>query len=460
MTTSNTKARERKTHAWLAHESSNCQPGRYAATSILLFTSLYLYIYNTQFTALGVGSSKIVAILTLTLAALNPTCLRRLPLLKGEFAATAVLLTAISIAAFTHGTAEAGASYVEQSRVTATWFVECILVPLLFVNIAKRHFLKARFETLFCLVACMAAALSILLFMAPSLNDSAAEFLGDVGDGSDGYRIDDRLIRGFGIASGLRGDFAMTQALAAGTALYLSARHLKWTLAIPILAASAAVNARIALFAIPLALFVPGLPMRFRIGATTVAVLAIPVAALLLVRTAESDGVFAPSASWIVSGGEQVIRAIQGDAPSTTAEELFRESDFLPDSVREWALGTGKPSPPSRAGRVDNGYHYTLWYGGWIVLGAQIAVSLFMFGRMLRRASSPYLPVLFFLLLSAFNVKWSYLCAPNSMTRAIGIFYAATLLFPNRGILPVHRQSIAPQARVADTAVDRLFSAG
>jgi hypothetical protein len=306
----------------------------------------------------------------------------------------------------------------------------------------------------------MAAAISIVLFMAPSLNDSAAELLGDGSDGPDGYRIDGRLIRGFGIASGLRGDFAMTQALAAGVALYLSARHLGWMLAIPALAASAAVNARTALFAIPLALFVPGLPMRFRIGATTVAAVAIPFAALLIVRTAESDSVFAGSANWIVSGGDQVSRAIQGDQPSTTAEVLFRESAFLPDSVREWALGTGKPSPPSRADRVDNGYHYALWYGGWIVLGAQIAVNLFIFGRMLRASSSPYLPVLFFMLLSVFNVKWSYLCTPNSMTRAIGIFYAATLLLPNGGSSPLHRRSTAPRARVANTAVERLFPAG
>jgi hypothetical protein len=400
---------------------------------------LYCYIYNPEFTALGIGSSKIVAASVLAFAVCHPTCLRRLLLLRGELVATIVLLTAISIAALTHETAEAGASCVAQIRATATWFAECIAVPLLFISIAKRHFFQTRYDTWLCIVACIAAVISIVLFLNPPLFDLAAGVF-RINDGFDGYRVDDRLIRGFGLASGLRGDFAMTQALATGTALYLSTRHLGWTLAIPILVTSAAINARTALFAIPIALVVPGLPMRFRIGAASAAVVAITFGVLLLSRAAESDGMSALTAKWIVAGGEEAAYAFQGGAPSGAAEVLFRESDFSPDSIREWALGTGKPSPPSRADRVDNGYHYTLWYGGWLVLGAQIAVNLFMFGRLLRGAPNPYLPVLFFLLLFAFNVKWSYLCAPNSMTRAIGIAYAATLFLPATGSTQSRRQ--------------------
>jgi hypothetical protein len=408
-------------------------------TWALLIVSLYCYIYNPHFTALGVGSSKIVAALILAFAVLDPTCLRRLLLLRGELVATIALLTATFIAALTHEAAEAEASCVTQIRVTATWFAECIAVPLLFVSIAKRHFLQTRYDTWLCIVACIAAVISIFLFLNPPLFDLADGIL-SVDDRYDGYLVDDRLIRGFGLASGLRGDFPMTQALATGTALYLSARHLGWTLAIPILAASAAINARTALFAIPIALVVPGLPMRFRMGAATATVVAITFGVLLLRQAAESDGMSAPTARWIVSGAEEVVYAIEGSAPSGTAEVLFRESDFLPNSIREWALGTGKPSPPSRTSRVDNGYHYTLWYGGWIVLGAQIAVNLLMFGRLLRGTPNPYLPVLFFLLLFVFNVKWSYLCAPNSMTRAIGIAYAATIFLPATESAPSRRQ--------------------
>jgi len=427
---------------------------------VLVVVSLYCYIYNPCFSALGVGSSKIVAVLVLAFAVLDPTHLRQLLLLRQELVATIVLLTVISIAAFTHqtadiGTADAGALYVTQIRVTATWFAECIAVPLLFVSIAKRHFLQTRYDAWLCIVACIAAVFSIVVFLNPPLSDLASRVL-NVDDGSDGYLVNDLLIRGFGVASGLRGDFAMTQAFATGTALYLSTRHVGWTLAIPILVTSAAINARTALFAIPVALVVPGLPLRFRLGAAIVAVVAIALGVGLIRRTADSDGRLAPTASWIVSGVEEV----QSGASSGAFEVLFRESDFLPVSIREWAFGTGKPSPPGRADRVDNGYHYTLWYGGWVVLGAQIAVNLQLFGRLLKGAPNPYLPVLFFLLLFAFSVKWSYLCAPNSMTRAIGITYAATLLLPSAGSTPSRRRTTATRALIADTAADDLLSPG
>lgn len=454
-----TRSNMRKAHASIPHESASAAPGRDAVIWVLVVVSLYCYIYNPYFTALRVGSSKIVAVLVLAFAVLDPTCLRRLLLLRRELVATIVLLTVISMAALTHQTAEAGASYLNQIRVTATWFAECIAVPLLFVSIAKRHFLRTRYDTWLCIVACTAAVISIVLFLNPPLFDLASRvFVLD--DGSDGYRVNDQLIRGFGVASGLRGDFAMTQALATGTALYLSTRHLGWTLAIPILATSVAINARTALFAIPVALVVPGLPVRFRLGAAIVAFVAIALGVGLIRRTADSDGMLAPTANWIVSGGEKALDEFQSGASSGTFEVLFRESDFLPISIREWALGTGRPSPPSRADRVDNGYHYTLWYGGWVVLGAQIAVNLLLFGRMLKGAPDPYLPVLFFLLLFAFNVKWSYLCAPNSMTRVIGITYAATLLLPSAGSTPFRRRPTATRALIADTAADDLLSPG
>jgi hypothetical protein len=459
MMRANVSTRERKAHASIPHESASAAPGRDVVIWVLLVVSLYCYVYNPYFTVLGVGSSKIVAALVLAFAVVDPTCLRRLLLLRRELVATIVLLTVISIAGVTHQTAEAGASYVTQIRVTATWFAECIAVPLLFVSITKRHFLQTRYDTWLCIVACIAAVISIVLFLNPPLFDLATRVLA-IDDGSDGYRVDDLLIRGFGVASGLRGDFAMTQALATGTALYLSTRHLAWTLAIPILAASAAINARTALFAIPVALVVPGLPVRFRLGAVTVAVVAITLGVGLVRRTAESDGRSAATANWIVSGGEEVFNEVQGGAPSGASEVLLRESEFLPLSIREWALGTGRPSPPSRADRVDNGYHYTLWYGGWVVLGAQIAVNLLLFVRMLKGAPNPYLPVLFFLLLFAFNVKWSYLCAPNSMTRAIGIIYATTLLLPSAGSTPFRRRPTATRALIADTAADDLLSPG
>jgi hypothetical protein len=310
-----------------------------------------------------------------------------------------------------------------QEYLYIVWFVESIYLPIVIYFVFKKDIDTYHWAKLLLTVGVLAAGITIILIFNPSLNafvrytliQTSAEEL-------DGYD----LVRDFGLAEGLRGTYPMTQGLILGMCLFALRRSVWYALMILPLFVSIAFNARTGLLAIPISLIL--LLVHFKFNFRVILVFA-SLFLLILNFASIFDSFISNNQEtfdWLSIGYEELIANLQGDKTGGASETLLIDEKFMPSNTISLLIGTGNFGPS--VGRVDNGYYYYLWFGGWIFMSIKFLFLLYTFIRINRIEKEKYYPYLFFFLLLIYTVKSNYLFNPSGMSRLIGFYYVYLIL--------------------------------
>lgn len=311
-----------------------------------------------------------------------------------------------------------GVGLFEMQYLYVVWFVESIVAPIILLKWFRKEFEEFGVEKLLVYVGALASIVSIFLLLRPELNNFVRNSLISY-SGADIERYE--LVRGFGIAENLLGSYAMIQGIILAICLMLLSRNSWFALPVIPLIISIAFNARTGLFSIPVALI-----LLFVTGRITFKVLAsvtLFVVFLILVFTTQNTFLEnnAETINWLVAGFEVISDNFSGDFSSGAAGTLIQDEKFVPTNILEFFFGMAELGPD--ATRADNGYYYVLWYGGVVFLLLLLIYIGFMFYRLYRIDSNKYMPLMLFMLLLIFHVKWNYLFAPSGIFRLIGLYY-------------------------------------
>lgn len=390
-----------------------------ATFSLIFFVLiLYGYIYNPVFSVIGIGTVKILLFIAIFFSFLNTTIFKSLVHFKTELLFILILVIYSFLSSLR---SEVG--LFTQAYLYIVWFVESIYLPIVIYFVFKKDIDTYHWAKLVLTVGVLAAGITIILIFNPSLNayvrytliQTSAEEL-------DGYA----LVRDFGLAEGLRGTYPMTQGLILGMCLFALRRSVWYALMILPLVASIAFNARTGLLAIPISLIL--LLVHFKFNFRVILVFASLF--LLILNFASIFDSFVSNNQetfdWLSIGYEELIANLQGDKTGVASETLLIDEKFMPSNTISLLIGTGNFGPS--VGRVDNGYYYYLWFGGWIFMSIIFLFLLYTFIRINRIEKEKYYPYLFFFLLLIYTVKSNYLFNPSGMSRLIGFYYVYRIL--------------------------------
>jgi hypothetical protein len=379
---------------------------------------LYCYVYNPIFNIIGIGSVKIILFFAILYSLFNTIVFKDLVYFKVE-AFLIILLIFYSI--FSATRSEVG--LLNLPYLLFIWFVESIYLPIVLVKFFENEFYRYKWDKLFITIGTTAAFITILLIFNPSINNYVRYTLIQ----TSGSEFDEySLIRDFGIADGLRGSYSMIQGLILGLCFFELRRNSKYVLLIFPILISIAFNARTGLLALPVSilLLVFNLKLNFRL---------IIIFLILIVFVFNFESLFSSFISnnqetfnWLQSGYEEFVSSLLGEGSGVASETLFIDEKFKPANTFNFLFGTGNFGPT--AGRVDNGYYYFLWFGGWIFMIIILVFVFYMFFRLLRIENEKYYVYLFFSLLLIFTIKSNYLFNPSGISRLIGLYYVYKIL--------------------------------
>jgi hypothetical protein len=379
---------------------------------------LYGFIYNPIFSIFGIGSTKILLIIAIIYSFFNNKIFKYLVHFKTELIFVFILVIYSFLSALR---SEVG--LFTQAYLYIVWFIESIYLPIVIFVVFKKLIDKYQWDKLLITVGVIAAGITIILIFNPSLNvfvryrliQTSAEEL-------DGYA----LVRDFGLADGLRGAYPMTQGLILGLCLFALRRSVWYALLVLPLVISIAFNARTGLFAIPVSLIL--LLVHFKFNFRVILVFA-SLLLLILNFALIFDSFIANNEEtfyWLSKGYEEVIANLLGDRTGVAYETLLVDEKFMPYNTISLLIGTGNFGPS--VGRVDNGYYYYLWFGGWIFISIIFLFLLYSFIRINRIEKEKYYPYLFFFLLLIYTVKSNFLFNPSGISRLIGFYYVYRIL--------------------------------
>ena len=380
------------------------------------FIVLYLYIYNPVFAIFGIGSIKIIIIFLLAYSLTNKKIVHYLTYFKVEFFFVLVLITYSTVTSV-----RSNDSIITLPYFFLIWFIESIYAPIALLIFFKNEFRKYNWKKLFVIIGTIASLISLFLILNNDINDFVNYTLIE----SSGSLYDNyHRLRGYGLADGLRGSYAMTQGIILGICMKETLKNWRYIIIILLLFISIAFNARTGIIAIPVSFLI--LLLSFSFNLRSIIFYAV---FLLLIYSLNFSFLYSDYESFIIwfdKGYQIFIEILFGDNSSFVAQTLFVDETFLPSNTFEFFFGTGNHSDLFL--RVDNGYYYLLWFGGWLMMSIVFCFIMYMFFRIYMITEDRYYTYLFFILLLLFSIKSNYLFNPSSISRIIGIYYVSIIV--------------------------------
>ncbi|MFC4930074.1 hypothetical protein [Massilia sp. GCM10023247] len=254
-------------------------------------------------------------------------------------------------------------------------------------------------------IGIISAVLSVLLALSPE----AGEFVKFQVMKYDDVLMEFQSHRAFGLADELLFSFSLVQGVIAIYLLRVYGIHVWSLVAVLLLLASCALNARIGL------LMIVVIPFAVRWSAARLLVVAVLLAGLgtfFSVSEHPTVVLIAEQSSYLV---RELGEALSGDIGGTVFEALLNDMFFLPSEGWELLFGSGENLFLDNSKNSDSGYVIMLGYGGLIYL---TLVLLFVFACVVRKTSrrqnSFYMWVLAGTFLVA-NVKGLFFAAKPGM---------------------------------------------
>jgi hypothetical protein len=385
---------------------------------------LYLYLYNPVFLAIGIGSFKIILVISLVFIIAKPHSI----LLLKKFKIEAFFVFILMIYLFINSLRTLVGPF-EHSYITLVWFFESIVFPIFFIFLFKNELEKFGLENLLIITGTLASLVSIILLLNPGWNYFVRNSLIYYSAiDLEGYLE----VRGYGIAESLFGSYAMIQGIILGICLYLIRKSIVFFVPVLPLIIAIAFNARTGLFAIPISLLL--LVFTGRVNLRWIVIFGF--CSVLIFYLFNFNNSFIENNeqtfNWIFSGFDEVVASFTGDFGfSGSTATLLQEETFIPNNVFEFFFGTAQVGPNNEP--VDNGYFRTLWFGGGVNLLLLLVFFGFMFYRLWRIDRNKYYILLLFVSCLFYNLKWNFLFVPSGISRLIGLYYVWNIwLYYNR----------------------------
>ncbi len=293
------------------------------------------------------------------------------------------------------------------------WFLETIASPIVIIYWFKKEFEFYTIAKIYVITGLIASLVSIFLLLNPSINNYVRSSLISY-SGVDILIYEN--IRGYGIAEGLLGPYALIQGIILCISFYkMTSKPIYTITTIPIII-SIAINARTGLLAIPIGIVMLIILCKFSFKVILL-FLGLIISSFYFVNTNYFIENYIDNAMFIISAFDN----LNGNLDTGATETLLYDELFKPSSLFDFFFGTSKFGPNDYVS--DNGYFYLLWYGGVSFLLVNLLFIYFLFNRLLKNDHDKYITVIMFMLLFLFNSKWNYFFVPSGLFRLIGLYY-------------------------------------
>lgn len=380
---------------------------------LYLILILYFYLFNPVFLAIGIGSFKIILVISLLYAIAKPNSILFLKKFKIEALFVSILMIYVFIISL-----RTFVGLFELPYMNLIWFFESIIFPVILIYLFNNEFEKYGLEIFLVITGTLASIVSVILLFKPDWNDFVRNSLINY----SAVDIERYLeVRGFGIAEGLIGSYAMIQGIILGMCFYIVSKNILFVIPALLLLISIAFNARTGLLAVPISILLLVVTGKFNFRW----IVTFGFISLFIIYLFNTNSLFIEnnmqSVIWIFSGLDEVVAGFEGDFSNGATATLLQEERFSPSSIFDYFFGTAQFGP--NMARVDNGYFLTLWHGGVLNMLIILLFLGFMFYRLWRIDKNKYFILLLFVLLLVYNVKWNFLFVPSGISRLIGLYY-------------------------------------
>lgn len=401
---------------------------------LLLYISLYIYLYNPIFQSLGFGSIKILLLVSFAICLLyNKSFFYFLGRIKHE------ILLAILLVFYSTFTSIWGDNkgYVI-GYVHFIWFLECFTIPFALFRIYKLIDGIEALNRHVVFVGFIAALITTGLIVNPDWNFYVRQnIILDSLDSQDA----DWSFRGFSIAESSSFGYGIVQAMIFGIAL-LHLKENKFFLIVLIpLTISVFFNTRTGLS-------VQALSILFFLFTVRKNIIPLILIVLLILFTFNSSffETFLMENEQSLKWGLQSIDEVggfltEGDQDNTIGV-LFNYMFFLPNNLFGFLFGEGIDlyyrNNLYRI-RSDIGYVLQMFRGGLVYISLILLFLMFLYRRFLKLKLDKRLIIFFMLVLLLSNIKGSVMFYPNSIFRLIMLYYVFAIMLDGKFILRKHK---------------------
>lgn len=385
---------------------------------LFLIVTLYIYLYNPIFLALGIGSIKLLLITALIYALIKGKVIMHIIMqFKHEAVFTFVIIIYASLTVIR---GDLSLLYIPYSHFI--WFMECVFLPLVLVIWFRKELAQHDWEKWVVIIGFIAALITLILILHPEWNEFVRTSLisYSLADSSEWW------FRGFGIAEGLAGSYGIIQGIILGICLYMLSRHVLYAVPIIPILLSIAFNARTGFIAVAISLLLIIIQRRFSIRLASVVI----GVALIIVYILDNEADFIyknlTTIEWAISSFTQTGDFASGNASEDSVFHfLLKENFFIPQSTVGWLLGDGTLGPYGT--KSDNGYSNQLMFGGIFYMLLLLGFFAYMYVRLSKKNSKGFYPAFFLIVLLIVNIKYNCLFVPDGVFRLFSFYYVLSI---------------------------------
>lgn len=383
---------------------------------LIIFISLYIYIYNPIFVGIGIGLIKVLLLFSLVYFVSNFSLVKTY--IKDCSAINLLLFFAIIYCAFviTLYSGNANSPYT-----MLIWFLECMFIPPFLI---RKFFLKygiSLFNTLIT-ISLVAAGISIFLFLNPGINDF---ILGGVIE----IPYENNLKfwnRCFGIAEALTSSYGVIQGIFSSLCLLKGKQSPRYYFFAFIIALSAAINARTGLIPIIITfLYVVFRNIKtFQVSFFIVlGIVTIAVITFIGKLGEEYYGTIEFISRFFTSSFDFFIKGDTGDDYYGALEGFIH----FPKTFFGILFGEGRTMFGDANTSSDIGYVNQIYTGGLIYLTTLIILQIKIYKKMLFRYEVRFFVFLLFATAFIINFKGISFCMSEGFSRFVMLFYFVLL---------------------------------
>ncbi len=381
----------------LSKDLSNTKQKNKIVLLLGIFTLIYIYIYNPPFSFLPFTPLRFLYILLL--AFINPTFLLKFFQLFQKEILIFSLIIVYSLFRGIFG------DNLDIFYVDLQTFVDTFLLGFIIVYFCLTSFPRINFLMLLLYISFVACIFTIILIIAPALNDYVRDQLLKTTEYTDLLKF-----RNFGLSEGLTFSYGIVQGITLAIIMYYINRKRIFLFILPLLVFSIMFNARIG--------FVPPLMMivymiTFGKKATSIIFYSIisffSMMFLLSLPIFES---YQKTLEWGLDFFSEISNFFSGNVKkgSGNLDVLINNMIVLPDTSLEYIFGSGKNLFLDRYENTDIGYILQLNYGGLIYIGLLFSLVFYMLKKLINvNINYRWFNFLFITTIIICNIKGNFL---------------------------------------------------
>lgn len=322
---------------------------------VLFYLITYVFVFNPPITIFSIASLRLLYPFIFVWMLSNQNWFKRyLSLFKKELS---ILYGVVSFCLFWYGVG-GDFSFVKDS---ISLIIDSFFISGFLIFLQAKFGIKKNIYQVFYIVAIIAAIISVVLFLIPSLNSFAKAnfYLADANAGFLKFRC-------YGIASGLSFDYSIIIGLALCLCLIKDKKILEYFF-ILVFFFTSLINARTGII-MPLILLGYLIFVRFKLSYILLGALVVSGMSYFTQTSIYNDNI--ETFMWIENGLLEISDVVlnTNEADESTLNTLTEYHMIFPSNVMGWIFGTGENLYNAILHRSDIGYIIQLNYGGLIYM--------------------------------------------------------------------------------------------